>query len=629
MSAHDTMPPLLARLIRRFRRAQGRLSTPALGALLRELEPACEELLEFGRTSDHEFTTLARGVAELQTQLEAIRQQTEALDRTLHDADDDRALSSAYALYKSSVDLVHSSVGIAMSEQQEMTVVETGLRRVCAAREEFKRNSLLFRMIAMGVRMEASRLDADSQGTFLNVAIDIASIEQQMTETTEAAFERIAQVIHETESERDQVARLQSTLHERAHASIRTIQQELSNVETALQPCAQEVRDVTRLLQKAQGGVGGLIRALQFQDIVRQKLEHVTQGFDELIASSADDRRPTRDTAFVRHAAHLQAAQLRQARTEIDRAAHDLTSGLDGLLATSEELLGRYNGVRESATHAFRDCRVAELFRSEIQQLSHIARQSEQTNQTISRLAVRIEEIIHVFGRDIAKHQFDVRLVSLNAQIAAARLPSADALNRIAEEAIHVSVAHGEITRTLATELEQTLDRIKGIKNEAQEFLQTVSSEKTALEFGATDVSAKLQRFGDRIQQESIAINERFQAANAQVRGLLDQVEFPAEIEAAFGPAQRGCQSLLDATAASAGAILGAAAVAQLAAHRQRYTMETEHATHTAATHAAIPAAPARPEAVPSAPAPASASATAAAPSSQAAESFGDGIELF
>jgi hypothetical protein len=612
--AFRTLPRRLQALLKRGSRRPSPVKIPAL---LEALERECEGLNAFGADSDSEFTALASGVGTLTERMSQVRQQSAGLSLTLEDRDEDRALASAYAIYKNSVDLVHSSVGIAISEQQQMQGVEERLRQVSAVRETFKRNSLIFRMIAMGIRMEAARLDADHQGTFLNVSAAIVDIEHQMFETTEAAFERIAQVTSETAAERRQLGDLQATLHDRAQHSIRTIQEELTKVQKALAPCAEESRAIEALFAQAQPYTARLITALQHQDIVRQKLEHVALGFVDLARHARDGA--ALDLGYVHYAAQIQRTQLRLARDTIDRAATEITTGMTDLLRVTATLLSRFEAMHVAAGAAFNDCRVATLFKEEIHNLSQIAQQSEQTNQKISKLVDRIEEIVQVFARDIAKHEFDVKLVALNAQIAAARLSSADALNRLAEESIHVSSGNGLLTKALAGDLAETLNQLGQIKREAGEFLNVVTNEKTALQVGAVNVAEKLHRLTQRTQHTATEMNRDFAVLHQQIDRLLAEVRFPAQIATCCGPAEQVCEDLMAQTKPMADAGLSLQARAKLQEHQSRYTMSTERASHTEVlARTATPAATSS-----------TATAVEAATAETKPDEFGAGIELF
>ncbi|MBI5380635.1 MAG: methyl-accepting chemotaxis protein [Opitutae bacterium] len=586
------LPSLPAWLAPRQWRRLAAWRTPRLliarrvSALVPGLQQSRRDLLRFGKESDREFTALAQGLAQLDSRITEVRTQTHELDLVLHDRDEDHALSSAYAQYKNSVDLVHATMGIALSEQEQMDHVVKNLQQACAVHAKFVQTNMMFRVLTMSIRMEAARVDPEYQGIFINVASAIAEIEQKISATTESAFNRIEHVVQETVSERGQLQHTQEDLHTRAQSSIGMINRELDNVKDALSPCLNLSQSIGALLDRTKPLTLRVLTSLQYQDIVRQKLEHVATGLDEMCTQINRNAKGqgTVDWGYLHHATRVQQAQLHSARTEIEQAGLEVTSGLNDLLAISEELVNRFTEMEQAAADAFLSCRVADMFREEIGKLARIADQSEQTNCNISRLVERIETVVSVFSQEISQHEFEVKLVALNAQISAARLPSADALNRLAEETSRVAAENATVTNELTAELQATLKNLRKIKTEADDFLALIKREKADLERGALVVSAKLERLSQRIQQNSTQVSKNFSTAHETSRALLEGLAFPQEIGACFGPGQELCESLLATTAGFASQEdLSAEAIGRLEAHQEHYTMREEHAAHAAA----------------------------------------------
>ncbi|HLP00928.1 MAG TPA: hypothetical protein VK163_02795 [Opitutaceae bacterium] len=585
-------------------------------------------LLSFGSESDKEFTALAQEVGRFNTGLDQLRRQASQLSAVVEDRDEERALSAAYALYKGSVDLVHASLGVAVSEQEQMQVVEQQLLHACVARSAFERNDMMLRLLTMNIRMEAVRLDAEQQSVFFNVAAAIGEIAQKVLESSATAFGRIETIVQEAAAERDGLRRLEETLHRRAHRSVETIFHELERLRKALAPCADRNRAVAERLERTGPITLSMLMALQHQDIVRQKLEHIAVGFGDIAAHlPAAGAGPGPDGAFVHQAASVQHAQLRAARDEIEQAGGEVTGGLRQLVEHGEALLSDYTSLEQAVSTAFTDCRLADLYREQITELAGIAAQGQGTNEKVARSVARIDEVVRVFSQEIARQEFDVKIVSLNAQIAAARMSSAGALNRLSEECSRVSDEIGRVTAALAAELDTVLGSLQQISAQADSFLAIVAREKLALEQGAVTVSEQLRRLSEQIQRDAARTGEDFAKLFQETTSLLRGLRFPELIATSFDPAEALCRELQTATAPSLGHALAAPAAAKLAAHRERYTMEEERRAHAKALGAsAATAAAARPEielfaapAAETAPTFAAETATAVADSPQAA----------
>ena len=559
-------------------------ATVAAAGLAGELRRCHGELLRFGHDSDREFTDLAKELGRFSDKLTEVRRQTGHLAAVVQDQDEDRALSAAYALYKSSVDLVHASIGMAVSEQEQMQSVEDELLRACAAREHFERCDMMLRILTLNIRMEAVRLEPEHQSVFVNVAASIAEIAQKIMASSVTAFGRIEAIVHEAGSERAELRRLEETLHQRAHNSVDTIFRELEKVRVALEPCAEQNRGIEEQLAQTGPITLGMLMALQHQDIVRQKLEHIAVGFDD-IGGSIDGvgaGRPA-DAAFVHQAAKIQRAQLGAARTEIETAGREVTDGMAQLLQHGEGLITAFTAMETSVTATFRDCRLADLYREQITELATVADQGQVTNSKVSRSVTRIEEVVKLFSHEIARQEFDVKLVALNAQVAAARMTSAEALNKLSEECSRVSGQIATITATLSAQLDQVLNSLQGIAGQAGAFLQIVGQEKVTLEKGAVKIGAQLDQLGVQMQADAAQASRDFSKLFGETKALLQRLCFPELIDSCFSPAEALCERLQRLTAVHAGAALEPAAAAKLASHRERYTMEEERRAHSAA----------------------------------------------
>lgn len=573
----------------RFRRSDELTGDPATDVIA--LQPAIEQsqaaLLDFGQETDAEFTELAKGLSELNNRFTSIREQAESLDELLHQRDKDNILASAYQVYKSSVDLVHASMGIAISEQQQMGQVEEALTHACRVRETFTRNNLLLRIITMSIRMEASRVDAENQSVFLNVAAAIATIDGKIAKTTEEAFGRIEEVIAEARQERNALHGLEQSLQGRAQQSIDKLQQELVDYKAALIPCAELSCKVGELFAQSGPLTLQVITSLQYQDIVRQQLEHVSAGFEDISThlrclgtSSTSNTKP--ELGFLHHAACVQQAHLNSSRADIEKAGTEVSSGIGQLLDIGSQLIGNFTEMEKAAQAAFGRSRIAELFKHEIRQLTLIADQSEKANAKISRLVERIDEVVRVFSQEISSHEFEVKIVSLNAQIAAARMSAANALNKLAEESNLASDANATATAELTRELQSCLSQLQRIKKDADEFMLIVTREKDELEVNANRVSGQLASLGAQIGDRSSQVRREFASVQEAQNELLGRLRFRELIQTSYGPALQACEKLRAATHTFAlPEDLTAEGLRKLSAHQSRYTMERENELHS------------------------------------------------
>jgi hypothetical protein len=538
-------------------------------------------LHRFGRESDLHFTALASCLSRLNTRLHELRMRTEKLDHVLHDEDEDRALSSASELYRRSVDLVHASMGLALSEEEHMAEAEG---RLLPDRDRFIKNSLQFRVLVLGLRTEAARLAPEEQSVFIHVAREIANMERRMTEITETAFAQIEAVVTEAGEGRKNLQRLQGGLQASAQRSIALIRDELHAIKRGLEPAAELSAEIGALLATARTRVARVITSLQAQDIVRQRLEHVALGFRDLndpLVTGGEAPFEAIDLNFCHQAIRVQQEHLAASRKTIESAAEEVTSGMNALLETGDRLVQQFGHMETLASGVFSGSRLAELFRCETEQLVKIASESEQTNLRIAALVDRIEKAVQVFSEEISIQEIEVKLVALNAQIAAARMPDAGAMNKLAEETSRLSDDTAQLTVEMARELRRTLDYLHTIKKETDHSREVMAQERSELERGAAIVGEKLARLNQRIQLTSAESARDFQEVYKEAQALLPTLGFDELIEDCYAPSENFCATILALSAPLASATLSPSAAARLQAHRDRYTMAQERASHT------------------------------------------------
>lgn len=557
-----------------------------LAKIYPEVEAGYGKLEFFGKESEREFTLLAESLADVSAQLGSLDARVIELERTLSDHDEERALSSAFNIYSRSVELVQASMELAISEEAQMEGIES---RLLADREKFARNGMLFESLVTLIRVEATRVDSENGSVFAQVAADVSAMVKRMADVAGGAFGKIASVIADGTSGRDELRALQANLRKSADRSAAVLRAELERVQELLQTCAGMSRELLSLLGETKTATAQMVTSLQYQDIVRQQLEHVSVGFREIMSHMTDPSRPGRlkrardlDLAYIHHAVRVQRLHLQTSRQSIEDAGREVMRRMDELLKVGECLLARFAKMEEKAAEAFVNCKMGELLRKETGDLVAMAGQGETTNQRVHRLVNRVEEFAQVFSQDIVQQEFDVKLIALNAEVAAARLGSAKALNRLAEETSRLSDETTELTLTVSAALERALQVLLSIKRSSAECRDNLDREKSALVADMSLVADKLTRLNERVKRHSSEVGRQFGAVRDEVGTILPNLRFPDLIEQCYGPVERLCDQLLACTADYApAASLDSGAAARIDAHKEHYTMRSEREVHS------------------------------------------------
>ena len=582
-AALGTLRRTLARRLD-WRRLPGALRR-RVEVLVPELEASATDLVRFGGKSGREFTALASALGRLGGQLGRLRGETEGLAAVLKGEDEDRALDSALDVFRRSVDLVHASMGLSLSEEVQIQAIEA---RLLAHRASFARQTHLFRVLVIAIRTEAARIDADHRGAFTQIADEIAGMVSRMAAVSEGAFTRIEDLIREETESGATIQALRGSLAERSTASVAAMRAELAAIHAALGPCDEAARGIIGLLDQSREVTGGVMTALQYQDIVRQQLEHVVRGLGDLVSHirageghGTGGRTGRLEPGYIHHAARIQEAQLAGARASIEQAGAAVTGGLGDLLAMGRDTLARFASLEERAHAVLQRSRLSGMFGEHTTNLIRISTESEKANRRIHAFVDEVDRLVTGFSRETAGQEFEVKLVALNAQVAAAHLASAPALNRLAEETSRLADETARMTRAMSLDLARTMEQLTGLRSRFVEIHGTLARDRAELEERTALTGAKLDSLGSRVTDASGRIAAEFRVSQDELESLLRFLRFPEMIATSYTPAQAICGRLLRLVDHLPGTDpLSDGARERIEAHRGHYTMLGEHEIH-------------------------------------------------
>lgn len=195
---------------------------------------------------------------------------------------------------------------------------------------EFARANRTFRLLGLYVRVEASRLRGEG-AEFGSLADDIAALASGIDESAGSLERDSRRAAGELESGR---ARLRQLGAEQAEESGKMLDSAAEEIR-ALSGRAGLAEGAARLLAEGCGRlrdeVARIVNSLQFQDIARQRLEHVCEGVERLLEGL---RRGEGGPGALSLAA-LEARQLDSAREELQAALDRIGQSLESAGAQS------------------------------------------------------------------------------------------------------------------------------------------------------------------------------------------------------------------------------------------------------------------------------------------------------
>lgn len=398
-----------------------------IGSQLDQLSEASDRLVAGSESLAH----LAVGEHASQSVLATA---THALQTALQENLSQETASQQFALT-----LVSHLEEIAKARRHEATL------RSCVA--PLKPIQTLFRVSAAG-------LDPDAQGTYSALAREIEQLNQQVTALLAQQFQGLADY-HERIAQL--VTRLNETHHSHEHALAEHTQQltgSLDAMHTALTQSQGRDLRLKAAAHACHDQVGELVMAMQFQDITRQKLQHIETAFRRL-AETLEDRDLDAATAADMHAtATVQLAQLDTVEHELRDAEAKMTLAIARLLERVEELTAESVQMRQVPTLVGSDQGVvAGLLVSfgRLRQLvtSNAALRTE-AHATLAPLTGLAANLTGAMG-DISRR---IKLIAINAEIQAVQTSKGTGLEVLSQHTCQISDEVAQLSDRAAIELD-------------------------------------------------------------------------------------------------------------------------------------------------------------------------------
>jgi hypothetical protein len=447
-----------------------------------------------------------------------------------------------------------------------LTNSENGMRRLEAGAGDLRRAARLFHVLAVGTRVEHERLGAagaDFEGlaaTVETLAADLASRSDGIAETCAGTRETINHALAAA-----------SQMENRRGRDLPLILRAASDSLSALTASQQQAADFSRSLagdfEAIAHDISETINAVQYQDITRQRLEHIAEALEHGVARlHSGEPSALRDAAAV---AQLESVQLRAAASDFGTAVARIEDALDsmaGRIGTMVEQAGQTLAGVGPDGHLFRDLEKGlGAVTAAVEEYARSARLLEAAERSVAPAI----EPISGFASHIQEIGIRMQRISLNASIKAARIADAGAAMNAVAEAIQRAVANSN---------ERTGQVLAAI-DEISAWSGRVPTGTDRADSGAGDLMRLATVLGNRqkgVSERAVSLGGAAMALSGDVRvaaSLLSQAR-------RFSGVLDRCADDLERSAAELA--VDAGALDRLRNLEDRYTMHAERALHSA-----------------------------------------------
>jgi hypothetical protein len=367
------------------------------------------------------------------------------------------------------------------------------------------------------------------------------------------------------------------------------IEANLKSLDKALEPAISLCGQISDELGRAHAQASNVIVSLQYQDIVRQKVEHVGASIDGVLASIDP---PVSDAAggisvdngsALHQWARVQSEQLRVARGEIEHAGGEIVGTLWSLSEICNRLLTMGKEVQRIGTDGLMDSRAAASFEFRFQELHRdvAVGMNSAVEEVRTDVLSKIGGIVDELSAEVVRLVEGLRVVAINGRIQSARIAGGGVLTQLAAMTTSQSQEARRISEGLLDGVRIVIGKVEELQAILDDFVTMSANEETALSEEAKAAGRYLEEMRMEVENGFGGLEQSLSRVRTRTAELVGTLKFPVYVASSFEMVEEALEAMVQATAAfgttevdpvEMGALLGDL--------RKSYTMEGERALH-------------------------------------------------
>jgi methyl-accepting chemotaxis protein len=413
--------------------------------------------------------------------------------------------------------------------------------------------------IRVYIEIESSRSE-ETQAAFASFSGDLKKLTDFVTETCSALVKDDRIACQKGEHAHSEIADGLRDISKLSVFAANTVQQTHDNVNLLLTKTAESLVEVSTHSMAIGKVVDEVIQSLQFQDIVRQQLEHVVASINEA-SSIVDELAGSREPDLSRAAAilKLQEEHMREAHRAI-KTVHDRIIAEFGKAhrEVGKLIVALPQAALDESSERGRDS-LDEILENVEKQISLYDRTTflETRTETISNTASCHTKRLEVHVDRIRRVSEDMVLGALNATVTSARLGKAGTtLKVLSEEVTKLSTAFTAFVTKTATILGEIQDAASVMSESVKRNLSTVG-EMTGLKDllqtmrsaskGLDEACESITKQGKQLQSRIMSCEVDFEFLDIYAEHLLGEAEKIGRLRASIAPyVSDPCMALQD-----------------------------------------------------------------------------------
>jgi len=555
--------------------------------LLRVIAPPlrrqCAQVEQVASEVDGHFVALGEALEELFRDDAKIASQARELSSFVNDK---KALVGAFQLFKKTTDLVDANLERTLEIGSQLDAVTHHLDQSRKHESEFSGLVMVFWVLVTSIRIEAAMLSDAERDEVVLLAISMERVHYELKRLVDIHFVRldairvlIVDICRQVDKVRETSQRRAKLSQDEIHAFLATFQSTLDDVSRYCNSTSSQSAHIHESFNR-------IIVSLQFQDIIRQKLEQVALTCARILAPT-DEAQLELHLAFTHQVALVQQRQLAEAQHQLIETERNIVEHSNQLLAASELALNDTKELRAGLVAALSDSDATAAFLTHLTELRGAISSTSEIAQVVAQAVDQVRaQLLEQLGA-MTKFTMELRRIALNAQLHAARVSTGTALEELSAQTRRNSDDMRATTDIMLNELRTVMSFLEQISVTLLDLLALSGREDATLCSEAETVRAELVQMARSASASFTVTQTEFTALRRKIRGAVSEVEFDEATTGALEQAQRFFGLLGRRTAGLAQDVGVNAIVADwLQAVRLEYVMQDQRTVHDGATSA-------------------------------------------
>ncbi len=461
------------------------------------------------------------------------------------------------------------------------------IKKFSKNKNDFKIISRTLRVLGINIKIQGVQIIGDENNS-IGLADEVSGLSIKTDVIVDKLFDELGKADVSVLLIADRINRhLQKNSRQIKQAEKR-INNVLGRLKEMFDLSAGLLTNITSCSSEISKRVGEIVMSMQFHDISRQKIEHVSEALEDICKKLEEDTKSGNGDesslpAYILKIAAVQISQLDFVTHEMETAEKKMVEGLEDIALNtkkqSEELI-KATGVQEKES----DNSVVIKFRDEITTIiSALTKNAENNNyiQEEVKGVSKTAKAIFFFIGNVEEIAEKIKLLALNAQIEAARIgESGLALSILAREVRDVSAHSNRVVDTISAGVKLILDIADRLQIHISDAFTKGLNDVEDLRRTAVETGEGLNNLNNEMAENIVDFNGKSQQLALDISAIKSEIRFFREMKECIFDAKMVINQLIEAVRPFAAENKTDSDESLLTELNVRYTMESERIAH-------------------------------------------------